>query len=514
MSARGSGWRSGLLLVVLLGACATVTHTPRHNDEARQGSSALLAGMDWRAAGDEAFADLRTYLMTPTTNPPGLEKAGALVLQDLLAKDGIEASLWPVGAEHVDSTERVNLVARLRGTGKQGPLCLVSHLDVVPAEAARWPVDKGPYAGTVARDDRGDDVLWGRGALDMKGLGLLEIEVMRWLKRLQDQRRLSLERDVVVLAVADEEVSGLGMRDAIARHWDELGCTHAINEGGLGVRDAFLEGQTVFTISVGEKGILWLRVTAEGPPGHGSTPMAGRSPGRLLEAMHRIGARQDRPRIHPALYELLAAAGEEAGGVSGFLLARPALVDLLVVDKLLQKPLSRAMITDTVNLTGFAGAEQPNVVPSEVHAQYDVRLLPGTTPEDALREIRGLVGELPGITYDVLDARPAAVSEWDDPLYRALAHHAVDVQRRHGEQRVVVGPIVSPGFTDSIYLRDKGVRAYGFVPFVVTSEETGTMHGDGERVSRTNVTRGLETLLRAVVDVSAAPAQDSGDRLH
>jgi acetylornithine deacetylase/succinyl-diaminopimelate desuccinylase-like protein len=532
------------VIVVLCGGCATVPPPPAAPEPAQLKSGALLEAMDWKAAGDEAFDDLRLYLMAPTTNPPGNERPGAEVLKALLEKDGIEVELWPLGeapmapvAEPGDGEagappssasappegappegappesaisnsntaaaepQRVNLVARLKPDGppREGPLCLVSHMDVVTAEEARWPAGQGPYSGAITRDERGGEVLWGRGALDMKGMGLLEVEVLRWLKRLE----VKLAREVIVLAVADEEVASAGMIDAIERRWDELRCTHAINEGGLGVRDALFEGQTAFTISVGEKGVLWVRMKAEGPPGHGSTPVDGRAPGKLLEAMTRVARREDEPVIHPALYELLAASGREKGGVEGFILERPTLVDWLVLDRLLSKPLTRAIINDTVNLTGYGGAEKPNVVPSEVYAQYDIRLLPGRKPAEVLTELKALVGEMPGVSFEVLDERLAAVSEWDDPVYRTLAHHAVAVAQRHGEKRVVAGPLISPGFTDSILLRAKGVRAYGFVPFIVTAEEAATMHGDGERVSKENVTRGLETLLRAVIDVSA-----------
>ena len=198
--------------------------------------------------------------------------------------------------------------------------------------------------------------------------------------------------------------------------------------------------------------------------------------------------------------------GREAGGAKGFVLERPALVDTFVTGTLLESPLSRAIITDTVNLTGFAGAQKPNVIPATVSAQYDIRLLPGTKPEDVEAELRGLVGDLEGISFERLDARMAVVSEYQgDPLYEAMTFHAVDVATAHGEARVVAGPLLMPAFTDSIFLREKGTKAYGFAPFIVNADELNTMHGDAERISKKNVTRGLETLLKVVVDVSARP---------
>lgn len=489
---------STLCACALALSCATTPLRPRVADVAALPSSRVLASMAWPAASDEAFADLRTYLRTDTVNPPGNERRGAEVLAALLAHDGIEAQLL----ELPDDPTRANLIARLPAAhpSGEGALCLVSHIDVVTAEPARWPAGRGPLDGAVTDEGTANAVLWGRGALDMKVLGLLEIEVLRWLKRLQ----VPLRRDVVVLAVADEEVASKGMVDAIARHWDKLGCTHAINEGGLGIEGALVDGQVAFGISVAEKGVLWLRVKAIGEPGHGSTPVP-RAPQRLLEALDRIRAWPRPARVHPSLYQLLAEAGHEAGGVTGFVLERPALVDRLAIDRFLAEPAASALVTDTVNITGFAGAKAPNVVPSEVSALLDVRLLPGTAPATLLAEVRALLAGIEGVSVEVIDQRAAAESPWDDPVFAALAHHVEATAHADGIARIAVGPVLSPGFTDSILLRDKGVRAYGVVPVIVTRAEAATMHGDGERVSRRNVARGLKALLSAVVDVAAAP---------
>jgi hypothetical protein len=161
-------------------ACATTPLRAPVADVAALPSSRALAGVDWRAAGDEAFADLRSYLMADTTNPPGNERRGAEVLAALLANDGIEASVQPLH----DAPERANLIARLPASAPsgQGALCLVSHLDVVSAEPTRWPAGRGPFDGAVSTDDAsGEQLLWGRGALDMMVLGRLEVATVRWL---------------------------------------------------------------------------------------------------------------------------------------------------------------------------------------------------------------------------------------------------------------------------------------------------------------------------------------------
>ena len=165
------------------------------------------------------------------------------------------------------------MVARLDAPDStEPPLCLMHHMDVATAEPAQWPADRGPFSG--ARDGAG--FIWGRGALDMKGLGVLQLQTLRWLKRLA----VPLKRSVVLLGVPDEEVDNQGMAFLLDKHWDKLRCGHVLNEGGMGIQDMFFPGQTVFTISVAEKGVLWVRMVAHGESGHGSVETPGRAPAR------------------------------------------------------------------------------------------------------------------------------------------------------------------------------------------------------------------------------------------
>jgi carboxypeptidase PM20D1 len=270
-----------------------------------------------------------------------------------------------------------------------------------------------------------------------------------------------------------------------------------VNEGGIGIKDLLLPGQTVYTISVAEKGTLWLKMTAHGEAGHGSTPAPGRAPDRLVAAINKLKVRVDDPVIHPALYELAARAGHDAGGLSGFVLKRPTLVEMLVLDKLMENPAARATLFNTINVTGFEGMKEPNVIPGEVSATLDCRVLPGTSPWDWFHEIKKTVAD-DNITFEVLDAHGGNESPWDDPFFAALAKHAVD-----GRPHVVAAPALSPGYTDSLFLRNKGTRAYGFMPFEISKEELLYFHGRDERISVANVKRGFRSLFRAVLDVSA-----------
>ncbi len=268
------------------------------------------------------------------------------------------------------------------------------------------------------------------------------------------------------------------------------------------------DGQTLFGVSVAEKGVLWLRMIAEGPPGHGSTPDPRDAPARLMRALERIGNRRPAVDLHAPMRELLARAGEAGGGMKGSILRSPVLQRALVVPKLLDNPLAAATIIDTVHVTGFGGAEEPNVVPSEVWAVLDCRLLPGHDPEALLAELRDLVDD-DAIRFEILDTMDANQSPSDDPLFDAV--HRV-LMRHHRD--VAVGPVVSVGSTDSQIFRPLGVHAYGIAPFRVTTAEAATMHGDDERIAVAQLRAGLRDLFGIVVEFAADPTGRPGAAAH
>ncbi len=437
-----------------------------------------LADIDWNAAGDETAQLLSEYIRVDTTNPPGNEEVGADFLAAKLATVGIPSEK----IHHADG--RASLVARLSGSGAEKPLCLLSHIDVATAEADKWPEGKGPLSGAIV-----DGVVWGRGALDMKGLGAVEVMTMIQLARL----KIPLRRDVILLAVADEEVDNTGMREIADKHWGRIDCSHVVNEGGLGIKDLLFEGQTVYGISVAEKGLLWVKMIATGPAGHGSTPNPDNAPAHLRRALRSLEAYKPKPWMYPGLRQLFYNVGQTKKGLYRYALSHPR----LIFGRLMAENGGRALLTNTLHVTGFNGGLAPNVVPSEVSANLDCRLLPGTTPDEMLATLHELVDD-DHIRFEVLQTAVANESPIDDPFYRALAKHVVA-----GRTDAVAGPALSIGFTDSLVLRPLGVRAYGLAPFEVTIEEAETQHGHGEHVSVENLRNGLRILLGAVIEVSA-----------
>jgi hypothetical protein len=168
-----------------------------------QGSCAEpLRCIDWTAAGLEAAEVLSGYLRIDTSNPPGNETAGARYLAALLEREEIPSEILEI------EPGRGSLVARVPGDGAEPPVGLLSHIDVATASADDWVPGRAPFSGLIDEDG----VVWGRGALDMKGMGVLELLTLVWAKRLG----IPLRRDLVLLAVADEEVERIARMTCVS----------------------------------------------------------------------------------------------------------------------------------------------------------------------------------------------------------------------------------------------------------------------------------------------------------
>ncbi|MBK6661938.1 MAG: M20/M25/M40 family metallo-hydrolase [Thermoflexaceae bacterium] len=206
--------------------------------------------MDLAPVFAEALDILVRYLRIDTSNPPGNEKPAARFLGSLLESEGIEC-------EYIETQpEREILVARLRGDGSKRPIMLCNHTDVVPVEAQYW--DMPAFEGVV-RDGR----VYGRGAIDMKGCGVMQLMAFLLLHR----NRVPLTRDVIFCAVPDEEAgSTWGMKWLSEHRPDICDVEFELSEGGGGADRFGGEDVRLFNVATNEKSICWLQLTAVGTP--------------------------------------------------------------------------------------------------------------------------------------------------------------------------------------------------------------------------------------------------------
>ena len=449
-------------------------------------ASSRISAEHLKEYSDLAVTWMQEYLRIDTTNPPGSEMKAVAFYKRILDEEGIENRVFEY------ATGRGDLWARLprstEATKNERPIVLLNHMDVVTSDASHWRVP--PFSGEIK-----DGYIWGRGAQDMKDEGLAQLVVMVMLKR----EKVELDRDVIFLAVSDEEADGTGTDWFIKNQRDLLeNAEFLINEGGENLLE---NGKVKFVgIDVGEKTTYWLHVVAHGRPGHGSRPNPDSAPNRLVRALERIIAYKTPLRVLPVVDEFLKdMAPYEPPEQAGYYRD----VKKAVQDKKFQEEVERDeslnfLLRDTISLTMLGGSEQTNVIPPEAWANLDVRILPGGDPKAVVEGLRKAVND-PNVTIEPLNAefRLANFSGSDNALFAAIK----DVSGKYFPGTPVV-PHITSGYTENQRYRPLGIVAYGFNPYTATEEEGHTEHGNDERIRVEEVRRGPRILFDVVAGVA------------
>jgi acetylornithine deacetylase/succinyl-diaminopimelate desuccinylase-like protein len=451
----------------------------------------LSASIQCRRAGAEGSDPIEheaetafvSYLRIDTSNPPGNETAGARFLQQLLIKEGIDAKL--VGSD----VSRQSVYARLASGTNEKALILLHHIDVVPAIAGEWT--KPPFAGL-----RNGGYIWGRGALDIKSLGIAELMGFVDLKR----RHVPLRRDVIYLAVADEELGGANGCRALLEEHPELfaNAGFVLNEGGY--NETIVDHVSFWGIEVQAKVPLWLRITMKGVAGHAASPPDdGGTLARLVRSLDAIGHIPAAYRLTPAVARSFHNAGEARHDERGEVLrgiAEP--LDLPRIERVLS-PGYRALLHDTIAITRITGGSAINVIPTNASADLDIRLLPDETTEPMVTKVKETLpggGEL----QVLLAGQPVPESSSDTELFRV-----VSAAMKKAEPGSLAGAVVGAGTSDSRYFRAKGIVAYGIAPFKVNYYDADTVHGNDERIRARFFSEGVR-LMRSIVTGFCAKA--------
>jgi acetylornithine deacetylase/succinyl-diaminopimelate desuccinylase-like protein len=431
---------------------------------------------------------LRDLIRINTTNPPGNETVAAKFLAERLNREGLKCELLE------SAPERGSVITRLKGTGEKPSLLLLSHLDVVAADAKEWSVD--PFGGVVK-----DGFVWGRGALDMKGMTAIEFMVLKLLKR----NGVKLKGDVILAATADEEQGGLSGADYLLRKYPEkIFAPYVLNEGGgLAIPT---QNRNVFTVQTAEKGILWFKVKARGTPGHGSMPnVADNAIMRMNKVIEKLGNYRSQVSLVPTVKRFLEEiAREDAVLQEPFsrLLANPELADEILDGLARTAPQLaeevRPRLRMTIAPTIIRGGVKENIIPSECETVFDCRILPGQESAQAIGLIKSLLNEVDSekLVFESLQVQDPSESKAETSLYVVIAAVLREVEPNCG-----VTPMLTTGGTDSRFFRRKGSVCYGFQPMypeVSSGKVVKREHGIDERISIENLVFGTSVLYETV----------------
>lgn len=404
----------------------------------------------------------------------GDEKAAAEYVAAKMKEVGIESKIYE------SAPNRCSVVARIEGRDKSKPGLVVNgHLDVVPANAADWSVD--PFSGVIK-----DGCIWGRGAVDMKNMDAMILAVVRlWAKH-----DYQPERTIVIVFFADEEAGGIyGSRWMAEKHPEVFaGCSETISEVG-GFSLTLLSGKRVYAIEASQKGIEWMKLTAEGVAGHGSMVNNANAVTRLSEAIAKIGNHTWPQRITKTSDLFFQKISELSGKPYDKNNLQPLIDEVGPMGKMIG-----ATLCNTTNPTMLEAGYKANVIPQSASAVVDGRTLPGYEKE-LLETVKDLVGEHVKVESLVSDI-PLEV-EFGGPLVDAMIA-AIKSEDPEG----IPIPYLLSGGTDNKALAKLGIVGYGFSPLKLPPDLdfTGLFHGIDERVPIDSLQFGARTLFHFLVN--------------
>lgn len=450
--------------------------------------AAPAADIDWTAAGDEAVALLQSLLRIDTTNAPDVpanDTEAAVLLADRLRAEGLAPEVFE------PRPGKGNVVCRLRGDGTGGPPILLSgHVDVVPADPARWSRD--PFSGDIH-----DGWIWGRGAIDMKNMVAMELMTMLLLHR----TGAKLRRDVIFAGVSDEEAGCTwGSLWLAENHPEKVRAEYAISEiGGFTLHSG---GKRFYPVQVAEKGMCWMTIRAKGTPGHGSLPNKDNPLPKIARAADKLGTCRLPHHVTPFAERFIRT-----------LASKQPLANRLVLHGLLHAPLCGpildkvfpdpslansfdANLHNTANPTMLRAGDKVNQVPGDALLRVDGRLLPGQTGADLVREIKDLLGaDADALEFTIDQEMPAVTTDPDD----AISARIEAILKEHDPDATMLHMML-PGFTDAKAWSRLGMKCWGFSPVDLPegTKFTAMFHGDDERIPEAGYRWGVRALFGLV----------------
>ena len=443
---------------------------------------------DWSAASKETLGHLQAMIRLNTVNPPGNELQVARHLEAALKAEGIETHLFE------PAPGRGALVARLKGNGSKQPVLIMGHMDVVGVEREHWSVD--PFAAEIK-----DGYLYGRGAIDDKGMLAANLETMLLLKRNVIDKGGTLSRDVIFVANSDEEQSGeWGMGWLIKNHPELIKAEIALNEGG---RTRIVGGKRLYVaVQNTEKVPHSVTVTAHGPGGHASIPLAGNAIVRLGRALAKIGDYSEPVQVNPTTRQFFS----ELGKVWPLAAERRAMLDVVSTDtqrvqrgaRVLRRiPVFDAVLRNGISATIVKGGIRSNVIPTDAVATLNIRTLPGQSIDGVVARLKRVVDDSL-VDIAVTDrGEDSPASDFHSPMFNAIRESAQAL-----DPSLAVVPYLSTGATDSARLRSWGMQAFGLLPFPLNQDDEDRMHGNDERIPLASLDFGTRMIYGAILRVA------------
>ncbi|MEQ1886710.1 MAG: M20/M25/M40 family metallo-hydrolase [Bryobacteraceae bacterium] len=441
--------------------------------------------LDNRSLGDRARQYLVDLVRLDTSNPPGNETRVADYLKEVADANGIPNEL--LGTD----PKRLNFVARLKGSGRNRPLLLMAHTDVVPADRSQWSVD--PFGGEFR-----NGFIYGRGAWDDKGLLATQLAVLVEIKR----RNIRLNRDIILLAEADEEENATGIQWMLQRYPGKIDAEFALGEGGSIIESK--DSTKIFRIQINQKVPMRLMLSARGTAGHGAIPRDDNPIVRLSRAVVKLTEAEQPARLGMTMRRYLRELAK-LPDYSWLVPILPRLEDPSTLQAAAAQIRTHdseldSLLRTTISPTVVRAGGRNNVIPNAAEAQVDVQRLPGESREEVIYRIRQIINDAaievsfaPGTQSPGAEPSPLGTT-----LYRAI-ERAIG----HAYPHDVVVPYIGRVGTDAAHLRTRGIPVYG-APIFIRELESNRAHTNDERITPKNLNDGAGLLWQVVLETAGA----------
>jgi acetylornithine deacetylase/succinyl-diaminopimelate desuccinylase-like protein len=444
-----------------------------------------LSNLKWDKITTESTRHLSNYLKIKSIR--GDEIKSVKFVKKILDLEGIKSTV----IQNTKYPNRPILYAELAAdaSGDEG-IILANHSDVVEADPTEWK-PHGPFSGAIE-----NGVIYGRGAVDMKGMAIMQLTAFIQLHR----RKVKLKNPVMFVMLPDEETSGIGAKELIKYPALLSKYKYVLNEGGIGTSGIPASDIKIFNIQYAEKGMVWVDIKAKGLSGHGSSPTPTYASKKILNVLNEIINLEQAIQILPETEMFFSQMGSAIGGYKEFLLKRssnPFITPLLASFIRSNKHIN-AITSNSRSLTDLRTPTTKgyNVISNKASARVDFRILPNTTTSEFIAELKKLEKKH-NVEISVFNKLEPTKTNMNTKFFNTLATVA-----QANVKGSVVTPFMSPGLTDNNTLRSVGLQCYGLIPGLFTKDEISGMHGKNERITVQNLKLGSKIIYETLISLN------------
>ena len=393
---------------------------------------------------------------------------------------------------------KLNMVARLRGTGARKPILLIGHLDVVEARREDWTTDPFQFVEK-------DGYFYGRGTQDMKSDDAILIMAMIRFK----QEGYKPDRDIILALTADEEGGkSNGVDWLLKNHRELIEAEFVLNPDGGGI-DTLNGKPVIMSMDGSEKLYADFQLEATNPGGHSSLPKPDNAIYHLADALVRLQHYQFPFELNDVTRSFFAQTskvqtGQVAADMNAILKDPP---DQAALDRLSQDPMLNSTMRTTCVATRLDAGHANNALPQRATANVNCRIFPGHSKEDIRLQLIKLIND-PKVTvryvgddYQLSDKAPSEGALAPVPLRPDVMTPLQKITSEMWPGTPVV-PTMSTGASDGKYTNAAGMPTYGVSGVAIDTDDVRA-HGKDERLRVDSYYRGVDFYYRYLKAVTS-----------